>query len=297
MFYQGSQFGSESGYIPANQLTPSAFHDFSDGVVQKWINLMDAVDAINGSNLLVVTLGEDMEKKNVENTSKLYANLLREPTKTVFQKYITEHPTQFMGLSVIPTKQTYEIRESEPFVDTAFNNIMYTLDGLFPLTPIYGPHPVYSHEDYLARKNIGFCNTCKKGNSYLKHRRILFPNNIKILNRFVEYTGPLILDSSINDICYRSLLYIADKRKLLKKETHVICGYSTLDRPVRSYTPCNLFPRPFGKCKNYIKKPDVFKLYYMGSSAPKPTQQLVDKQYELIALANKYANNLLEVQY
>jgi hypothetical protein len=292
MFYHGSNMTQgTSTYKPENLLTPSALYDFSDETVQKWMEVMDRIDALNTDNLLIVTLGTD-----ISTPSNLFANLLREPTKTIFQKYITENPTQFMGLSVFPSdehKQTYEIRESEPFVDTSHNNILLSLDGLFPLTPIYGPHPFYGNGNYQSEKNTGYCNTCSRTP---KTRRILFSNNIKILNRFVNYAGPLILDSGINDICYRSLLYIADKRKTLNKETHVICGY-TSKHSVKSYTPGNLFPRPFEKCRSYITTPTAYAKYYSYPGA-KLDQTKINKAYNrTIAQANKYANNLLEAQY
>lgn len=299
MFYEGSQLTQGSStYVPAHLLTPSALTDFSDEHVLKWMHIMDEVDAMNGNNLLIVSLGDDMERKYINNATNLFSTILREPTKTIFQKYIEETPNQFMVVNVFPsneTSPTFEIHKSGSFTDTPFLNTMLTVDGLFPLTPIYGPHPAYSANNYTKRKNSGYCNGCRHTDP--KTRRILFSNTIKILKRFIQYAGPLILDSGINTICYRSLLYIADKRKTLGKETHVVCGYTTNGRPVRTYTPSNLFPRPFEKCRNYVKTPKAFGTYYAHPSV-KLSQNKIDKAYNRsIAQANMYGNNLLETTW
>jgi hypothetical protein len=313
MFYEGSELNSTtSSYLPQSLLTPSAFDkDFSDIHVEKWKEVMKLIQEKNGDNLLIVSLGEDMEKNKRVKGTTLLEDILREPTKGIFHTYIQTNPSPFLFLNVFPSdKPSFTYRDSGNFTDTEHTNPFLTFDGSFPLTPIYGPHPSFSRGNtqknapFHKNRNEIIRNIRKYGFGNMAEivflprlRRFLFSNVIKILHLFIQYNGPLVIDSSINNLCYRSLLYISEKRHELGKQTHIICGYTTGYRPVREYSPSGLFPRPFEKCKNYIKQQNTFMKYYYPprpSKAKNPSIERTNGEYtNLVVPANRYANNLL----
>jgi hypothetical protein len=300
-------------FMPVETLTPFALVDISEDQAKLLISTFQSVPK---ENMLLLILGETIKpaKKSVNVVDKIrnpYHKLLEQP----FVKSFPGPKTILFVDPEIPIEGTTPL-ESIPVVDKQLleSNIetILLLKAGFPLTPVYGPHVgVYYNsipEEFKSKIEYGQPNVFKQVRKTFTNkkvkvaglaqglRRFVFPNAVSVLNVLVDHPGPLLLNSRITSVCYRSFKYILDIRQAFERPTLVLYEYSTPHsgeiKTCNTETSLfsNTLPGPFETCGEFA---DVNR-YYTLRGFPTVKPEHIETVKEGIMKMDQWTNQELQ---